>query len=469
MAAMSVDLTDPVSPRTRLIVLSFCAVAVAGLTICERLLGPKVSLASLFFLPLLVAAAFVPRWMIFLLAITLVLEREIFGPFAFDQSAPVRISLSLVAFTGAALFAGELVRNGRIMRRMREEAMARSDAEGEARALVESSPAAVLTVDSEGKIARTNEAARRLLGFAHGSPEGESIEAYIPLLAKLLRSKPTIRVMRTVVEASGHLRNGETFYAHIWVSLYVGRSGPRLAAIISDVTEQLRDREESGLRQLLSSSRIIAGAVSHEIRNLAAAASVLYQNLNNCAGVRDNADFGALGSVIESVLKLSSQDLEDDSEEVLEGVDVAELLQELRTIISPTFDEAGAGLAWGIGAALPHVRADHSGLLQVFINLAQNSCRALKGRPEGQLRISADRLTGESVIIRFTDNGPGISAADRMFQPLQSGASSTGFGLFISRAIIRTFGGELQHTQQPGECCFVVELPTVMAQESASA
>jgi signal transduction histidine kinase len=115
------------------------------------------------------------------------------------------------------------------------------------------------------------------------------------------------------------------------------------------------------------------------------------------------------------------------------------------------------------------VRADHSGLLQVFINLAQNSCRALKGRPEGQLQIRADRLSGESVVVRFTDNGPGISPADRMFQPLQSGASSTGFGLFISRAIIRTFGGELHHTQQPGECCFVVELPTVVAQESASA
>jgi two-component system sensor kinase FixL len=468
MAAMSVDLTDPVSPRTRSVVLAICAITVAGLTICERSLGPKVPLASLFFLPLLVAAAFVPRWMIFLLSIALVAEREIFGPFAWDQSAPVRVSLSLVAFTGAALFAGELVRNGRIMRRMQAETQARSDAEGEARALVESSPAAVLTVDSEGKIARANEAARRLLGFANGSPVGEPIENYIPLLSKLLRSKPTIRVMRTVVEASGHLRSGETFYAHIWVSLYEGRSGPRLAAIISDVTEQLRDREESGLRQLLSSSRIIAGAVSHEIRNLAAAASVLYQNLNNSPGLKGNADYNALGSVIESVLKLSSQELEDDSEEVLEGVDVAELLEELRTIISPTFDEAGADLAFGIATALPHVRADHSGLLQVFINLAQNSCRALKGWPQGRLRISADYLT-ESVLIRFIDNGPGIAAAERLFQPLHAGATATGFGLFISRAIIRTFGGELHHTQRPGECCFVVELPTVMAQESASA
>ena len=44
-------------------------------------------------------------------------------------------------------------------------------------------------------------------------------------------------------------------------------------------------------------------------------------------------------------------------------------------------------------------------------------------------------------------------------QPFQPGASSTGLGLFVSRAIIRTFGGELHQTQQPGECSFIVELP----------
>ena len=37
--------------------------------------------------------------------------------------------------------------------------------------------------------------------------------------------------------------------------------------------------------------------------------------------------------------------------------------------------------------------------------------------------------------------------------------SSTGLGLFVSRAIIRTYGGELHQTQQMGECSFIVELP----------
>ena len=314
-----------------------------------------------------------------------------------------------------------------------------------------------------------NEAARRLLGFTQGSPEGAAVEDYIPLLAKLLRSKQAVRGIRTMVEASGHRLGGDTFYANIWVSLYEGNSGARLAAILSDVTEQLRDREESGLRQLLTSSKIVAGAVSHEIRNLAAAASVLYGSLSESGNLRGSADFDALGRVIESVLKLSSEELQEGDEQRLEGVDVAEILEELRTIISPTFEDAGAGLEWEITRSLPHVRADHSGLLQVFINLAQNSCRALKDAPRGRMRVTAYQLAEESVIIRFSDNGPGISPTERIFQPLQPGASSTGLGLFISRAIIRTFGGELHHRQRQGECSFIIELAAVAVQEAASA
>ena len=103
-------------------------------------------------------------------------------------------------------------------------------------------------------------------------------------------------------------------------------------------------------------------------------------------------------------------------------------------IISPRFNESETGLEWEIAEALPNVRANHSGLLQVFLNLAQNSGSVLRGRPEARLRIAAYALA-ESVVIRFSDNGPGISSAERLFQPFQPGASSTGLGLFACVAI----------------------------------
>jgi len=439
----------------------------AGLVMMESYLGRDIPLGGLYLLPLIVASAYLPRWATFLTAVAAALAREAFGPFGFSDAAPQRLALTVVAFTGGAMFAGELVRNRRmsiaLLHKSEQELRLRSDAEQEARALVETSPAGVMTVDAYGRIARANNAARRMLGFTDGSPEGEPVERYIPLLARLQESPQAARLTRTMVEASGHRRNGETFFGQAWVSSYSAASGPCLAVILLDVTEQVRDREEGGLKQLLSNSRIVAGAVSHELRNLAAAASVLHHNLSKTPGLAENADFRALGTVVDSALKLSSTELSDTMEEALEGLNVSELLEELRAIISPGLEEAGIQGEWEIHKGLPGVRVDRSGLLQVFLNLAKNSMTALRGRPEARLRIAAYGLEG-TVVIRVSDNGPGIAAADRLFQPFQPGASSTGLGLFVSRAIIRTFGGELHQTQQAGECSFIVELPGVASE-----
>jgi C4-dicarboxylate-specific signal transduction histidine kinase len=282
------------------------------------------------------------------------------------------------------------------------------------------------------------------------------------VLARLLRSPQALNLKQTKVEASGRRRTGETFLSQAWVTSYDDTAGRRLAVVLSDATELIRDREESGLKQLLTNSRIVAGAVSHELRNLAAAGSVVYHNLRQHTNSGDSKDFQALGTVLESILRLSSTDLADASEEVLEGVHVGDLLQELRAIISPSLDAAGVSSDWEVEESLPPIRANRSGLLQVFLNLTKNSRGALQDIPNARIRVAAYSLES-SVVIRISDNGPGISSAERLFQPFQPGASSTGLGLFVSRAIIRTFGGELHHLQPAGECSFVIEIPAMVA------
>ena len=53
---------------------------------------------------------------------------------------------------------------------------------------------------------------------------------------------------------------------------------------------------------------------------------------------------------------------------------------------------------------------DHHRLLQVFLNLAQNSHRAMQGLAEKQLTVSA-AAEGYWVVVRFVDTGPGNSGA----------------------------------------------------------
>ena len=61
------------------------------------------------------------------------------------------------------------------------------------------------------------------------------------------------------------------FLAHVWFSTYQTKSGPRLAAVVFDSSEELRDRAEFNLQQILSGSKVLVGALCHEIRNVCGA------------------------------------------------------------------------------------------------------------------------------------------------------------------------------------------------------
>jgi signal transduction histidine kinase len=47
---------------------------------------------------------------------------------------------------------------------------------------------------------------------------------------------------------------------------------------------------------------------------------------------------------------------------------------------------------------------------------------------------------------------------DILFQPFQKGADSTGLGLYLSRAFVRSFRGDLRYEPTAKGCCFVIEL-----------
>jgi signal transduction histidine kinase len=84
-----------------------------------------------------------------------------------------------------------------------------------------------------------------------------------------------------------------------------------------------------------------------------------------------------------------------------------------------------------------------------------------------QLRIAAREGKG-TVTIRFEDTGTGIASPENLFRPFQRGAESSGLGLYVSRAIMRSFGGELSYEPASQGCCFAVILPLGITQEAAS-
>jgi C4-dicarboxylate-specific signal transduction histidine kinase len=101
-------------------------------------------------------------------------------------------------------------------------------------------------------------------------------------------------------------------------------------------------------------------------------------------------------------------------------------------------------------------------LLQVLLNLVKNSQRAVQDKELKELTISAS-AEGERVVLRVRDSGSGIADPEHLFQPFQPGAEATGLGLYLSRAFVRAFKGDLRYEPGP-TCCFALDL-TPFAEE----
>jgi hypothetical protein len=75
-------------------------------------------------------------------------------------------------------------------------------------------------------------------------------------------------VFYTEMECRGRRQDGDVFLAHIWFSTYQTKSGPRLAAVVFDSSEELRDRAEFNLQQILGGSKVLVGALCHRSRSV---------------------------------------------------------------------------------------------------------------------------------------------------------------------------------------------------------
>ena len=154
--------------------------------------------------------------------------------------------------------------------------------------------------------------------------------------------------------------------------------------MLVDSSEDLRDKEESSLHHLIVASRLAVGAVSHEIRNVCGAISVVYENLSRHGELAQNEDFRALGDLVEGLGKIATLELHQSAgSEELAPVNLGSVLDELRIVTGPPLRESGVLVRWDVPEVLPRVWADHHNLLQVLLNLTKNSLRACRIRREG--------------------------------------------------------------------------------------
>ncbi len=459
------DAFTPDTKSGRTAVLAAVAFVMAAIALADlSRVGYGMSLGVLYLAPIMVAALYLTRLEVLALAILCTLLREGLGPFAWGPGLWIRSGLGLVAYGGSGLFVAELAarRRRRLeeLRLLKEQARLRELAEQQLRGLIETSPVAILTMGIEGNIRQANQAAHEMLGLSQDELSGRRVGRYLPVLASVPHPDATERVFRTMLECKGRRENGEVFPAHVWLSSYTTVSGPMLAAIVLDTSEEFRDREALGFDQLMRSSGILIRAVSHEIRNICAAIAVVHANLRRVPGIERYEDFQALGTLVDGLGTLVTSELRTATQKTSAGVNLHELLEEFRIIVQPSFAEDEAELEWEIPEDLPPVAAERNGLLHIFMNLATNSQRALRAVEVKRMRVSAC-LEQDRVVVRFFDTGSGVEHPELLFQPFRHSSDGVGLGLYLSRALARSFAGELRHEPTAYGSCFAVDLPAM--------
>lgn len=445
----------------RTAVLARVLLLVTAIAFVDWRISENVPLGMLYLLPIAIGAAVLTRFQVVLLGALCTVLAESFDSFAWTGLTSIpRDALYFAAFCGAGLFVQEVFANRKrtalYLEALEREVSARREAEEQLLVLVASSPIAILTIDATGIILLANDAAERMFAMQSGGLEGKSLGVYLPTLTKVPSFRGGHPSFRTVMQCRGQRNDGESFLAEVWFSTYLTSAGARLAAMVVDTSQDLRDREEANLHQLLSGSRIIAGAVSHEVRNVCGAIAVVHQNLARNGSLKESKDFEALGTLVTALERIAALDLRQAAERPAR-LNLQSFMEELRIIVGPPLRDRQIEVSWGIQVDLPTAWADRQSLMQVFLNLTRNSESALENQESRRVSVRSWAMDS-TVFIAFTDNGPGVKVPELLFRPFQTQSERVGLGLYLSRALLRSFGGDLRYEPTADGAMFVVEL-----------
>lgn len=234
------------------------------------------------------------------------------------------------------------------------------------------------------------------------------------------------------------------------------------AAAISDVTE---------LQRLGRARRDLVANISHELRTPLANINLAADTLRTGEGMADEVRDRLLDQIKSQVQTLSqlSQEMLDlaqiESGQVvlrLVPVETEEVIRQALVQLQPQAIAKKQQLSVSVPPNLS-VLADVQQVVRVIGNLVHNAVKFTPAR--GNICIGAE-LTGDDVLFRITDNGPGVPLTERsrIFERFYKAdrartEGGTGLGLAIARHIVEGHGGRIWVEAAPGggaQFCFTL-------------
>ena len=343
--------------------------------------------------------------------------------------------------------------------------------------VIDSLPAAVVTVDSELKITGFNPWAEGLTGYSTKEVlgrycgdilQGGMCHIECPLRTVLNRQDPIVRIETTIQN-----KLGETIPVRMSTAALLDETGLLIGGLeaFQDISQlKALEREKADLISMFA----------HDMKSpLIAIQGFVLRLLAHTAGIpeekRDDylqiikKEAGKLEFLINDFLefsRLQTGKLNLD----LSAISLDQELLELFEIYRPRASQSGVELKLENKESLPIIEADATHLRRVFANLLDNALKFTDGK--GTVTISTQQ-TDYDVRVRIIDEGIGIDVRDLhyIFDPFQRGKDTEdteGFGLGLAgvKTIVEGHGGRVIVESEVGKgSVFTVVLPKTRTEE----
>ena len=228
--------TESVLAYRRSRVVAISAVMIAIIALLDWKVAREMSFSFLYFFPIFLVASCYGQWQIAVAAAICAILREAFGPYNHIYFLP-SLFLAWGSYTAAGWLVRGVLANFQKVREQLAEIQARDrllrDSEEQLRVLIETSSAAILTLDGTGSVVQANDAAGRMLGAEKNALLGQNIAGYLPALAQV-PSDHGAQLFRTTMECEARRPNGEAFTANVCFSTYTFSGARRLTAVITE-------------------------------------------------------------------------------------------------------------------------------------------------------------------------------------------------------------------------------------------
>ena len=251
----------------------------------------------------------------------------------------------------------------------------------------------------------------------------------------------------------------------IYVPLLVIRDSHRRYVELKKAQDQLVHTER------MAAKGEMAAEIGHEISNYLAAISARAQMLTMELGKAEPDKIARHARIImeqASNMAILTKGLMDFSHKEMKvvRVDVNDLVRRTVDFVRPQNKFDQVDFALDLGEGLPAITADPGQLQQVFINLFQNAAEAMieKGTQEKRITVQTGwQEAGETVLLRVSDNGPGMSRAilEKVFEPtFTTKPTGHGFGLSTCYRIAAAHRGRIWAESEVGRgATFALVLP----------